>query len=344
MSHFSVLVIASDLEVALQPFHEFECTGISDQYVIDVDRTEEARQKFAASTATRLKAPDGTLQSFFDEAGNWRTEFSQPDSGSVWDTSRRTYFVPKGYEKVEVPTSQVESFAEWATDYYGCKIVSAGQPVDREGEHKFGHVRVNEAGEVEALIDRTNPNKKWDWWTVGGRWSDKLLGKDGKWCDAARAGDVDWDGMVQAKGADAGSTYDAIFQTLNGRPVITWNHVLARFKAGELTIEQAREIYNGQPIVEELIKAEAIDSWDGADTLSAVMSMERSDFIRREGETNASTWALLHDGKWSERGSMGWFGMSDADDGSTAKATADFWSIVRGLPADTQVTVVDCHI
>ena len=45
MSHFTVLVITDSeptnevLSATLQPFHEYECTGIDDVYVRDVDRT-----------------------------------------------------------------------------------------------------------------------------------------------------------------------------------------------------------------------------------------------------------------------------------------------------------------
>lgn len=57
MSHFSVLVIGPDVEKQLQPFHEFECTGIDDEFVVDVDRTEEARADFAGSTDSLTFAP-----------------------------------------------------------------------------------------------------------------------------------------------------------------------------------------------------------------------------------------------------------------------------------------------
>jgi hypothetical protein len=39
MSHFTTLVIGDDVESALAPYHEYECTGVNDQYVVDVDMT-----------------------------------------------------------------------------------------------------------------------------------------------------------------------------------------------------------------------------------------------------------------------------------------------------------------
>ncbi|NUF50503.1 hypothetical protein [Gilliamella sp. ESL0250] len=41
MSHFAVLVIGENPEAQLAPFHEFESTGKNDQYVQDIDITED---------------------------------------------------------------------------------------------------------------------------------------------------------------------------------------------------------------------------------------------------------------------------------------------------------------
>jgi len=41
MSHFTVLVVGPDAEKQLQPYHEFECTGVFDEYVVPVDVTAE---------------------------------------------------------------------------------------------------------------------------------------------------------------------------------------------------------------------------------------------------------------------------------------------------------------
>lgn len=342
MSHFNVLVIGADHEAALQPFHEFECTGHNDQYVQDIDITVEARSNFEAETSTRLKAPDGTLHSFFDEAGEWRPEFSQLDPNRArWDQNRRTHFVPEGYEKVEVPTSQFETFEEWVEGYYGIKLVDDAHPLDLEGEHKFGYVD----GRTGKVIDRTNPNKKWDWWVEGGRWPDKLLFKNGSRGNSGLVGDLDLDGMLAEQAKKAANVFDSITSAIAGREVHSWASVLKRREAGEFTVESAREFYNGQKVVKDLIEGEIIDRWYGAEQLSGVLAAnDRAQYIERESQINSSTWALLHEGNWSERGSMGWFGMSDATEGSTLDYAANFWLTLRNLPADTRVTVVDCHI
>ena len=56
MSHFTVLVVTDrpeQLEPALQPFHEYECTGIEDQYVEFIDESEEIEQDWEKMTMTR---------------------------------------------------------------------------------------------------------------------------------------------------------------------------------------------------------------------------------------------------------------------------------------------------
>lgn len=63
MSHFTVLVIGDNPEEQLAPFHEFECTGLDDQYVIDMDETQEYREQYESETSTRCKDENGALHS-----------------------------------------------------------------------------------------------------------------------------------------------------------------------------------------------------------------------------------------------------------------------------------------
>ncbi len=175
MSHFCVLVVTHEkptddiLAKTLAPWHEFECTGRNDEYVIDIDKTDEAREEFATAKETRLRDSAGNLHERFDENGEWKPEFSKPGLG------RREEFVPEGFEKMDVPAADFMTFASWAADYYGWKIVADEQSIDRNGEHKYGYILVDDAGEVVRCVDRTNPNAKWDWWTVGGRYSGRLV-------------------------------------------------------------------------------------------------------------------------------------------------------------------------
>jgi hypothetical protein len=46
MTHFSVLIIGDNPEAQLAPYHQYECTGINDQYVQDVDCTSEFIEEY----------------------------------------------------------------------------------------------------------------------------------------------------------------------------------------------------------------------------------------------------------------------------------------------------------
>lgn len=191
MSHFTVLVIGEDVERQLAPFHEFECTGRDDEYVQEIDKTEEARAKYETQMTRRLRAPDGSLHAPYEErfyrdptpeeqesirpafgSGSANgISFHSQDWGDGLGYRTKVHFIPEGWQEVEVSVRRVLEFAEWVTDWYGWEHVPPGEEPDREGTHKYGWCRVDAAGDVVECVDRTNPNGHYDWYGIGGRWS-----------------------------------------------------------------------------------------------------------------------------------------------------------------------------
>jgi len=108
MSHFSVLVVTENpeqVEAALQPYHEYECTGTEDQYV----------------------------------------RFVEEDTSDLQKEHR------EHLEKY--PDSTKEDFGQFVQEWHGYEMKGG-----KWGRH-------------------TNPDAKWDWWKVGGRWSGFLKPK-----------------------------------------------------------------------------------------------------------------------------------------------------------------------
>jgi hypothetical protein len=331
MSHFTCLVIGPNVDALLQPYHEYECTGTDDEYVKDIDITDEARDGYAKATETRLQAADGTLHSFFDEKGEWRHEFSRTDPAApTWDRSRRTRYVPPGYTVIEVPTASVETFAEYVDGYYGKQITVL------DG--------------VEKVIKRTNPNAHWDWWKLGGRWTGFFKLKDGASgevgdpglmtpaakpgrADQALKSAIDFDSMRDEAGEKAGAKWDKAAALTGGQPWEAWE-----FVRGRMPIADARVFYNAQPAVVAL-KADEEFSWDVDDTLCG----KRDAYVAAARDRAITTFALVHRGEWTEKGSMGWFGMSTGDM-DQAEWNRLFNALIDGLPDDTLLSVVDCHI
>ena len=144
-----------DLQKIMQPWHEFECTGDDDQYIQDIDKTEEARKEYESSTERKLRDPQGNYycpydEQFYREPTEEEKAHIGPIAGSGYDngiswSSRkwsdgsgyhaRVRFVPEDYEEVEIPVAESKSFAEFIEDYYGSKPLVLGKP--RQDKHKY---------------------------------------------------------------------------------------------------------------------------------------------------------------------------------------------------------------
>ena len=49
----------------------------------------------------------------------------------------------------------------------------------------------------------SNPNAKWDWYSVGGRWSDFFVSRNGEKSDSLKKGSIDWEFMKAARAKEA---------------------------------------------------------------------------------------------------------------------------------------------
>lgn len=203
MSHFTVLVVTDDkpsddvLDKALAPFHEFECTGIDNEYVKDVDVTAKMRSDYAKDTTRRLRSPDGALHNPY--AGHFYREPTPDEAKTMgpmagigsgngvswtsrdWEDGRgyraKVRTSPDGWESIYVPTKDIMTFAQFAADWDGKHPVLHGQKPDLEKKHKYGYTLLAADGSVEKVIDRTNADARWDWWKLGGRWQGMLFAK-----------------------------------------------------------------------------------------------------------------------------------------------------------------------
>ena len=415
MSHFTVLVIGKNIEDQLQPFHEFECTGENDQYVVEVDETEEARETYEKSHQTRYQLPDGTITTCYDEEGNYKQEclrwptaeeaaahrddpLGLRDSSSGdrlrWSTYEdkvtgeyvsKIFELPPDWTAIEVRTKDHETFAEWIEGYYGHKVVPFGEQPDlggegreERGEHKYGYTIVDEAGEVVKTINRTNPNKQWDWYQIGGRWNGffklkadavpadggmigepSLLDLHSKGyeppakdrADSARKGDIDIAGMRDEAGFSAGERYDnfaAVVAEAGGPAALrTWKSYLEEYGIHDGTvattpggIEAARKAYHNQPAYLALRKdARTSGIWE----YDEYAGMTREAYVQLARDGAIATFAVLLDGVWYERGDMGWWGCVGNEKDKDRWYT-EFVALIDGVPDDTLLTIVDCHI
>ncbi len=296
MSHFSVMVIGPDPEAQLAPYHEFECTGVDDEYVQDVDTTEDVLSRLT------IAGVDGKTETL-KEALEWH-----------------------GLEN---------------------RVVGDLSEVETEGDHKYGWALV-QGGQLVKAVRRTNPNAKWDWYQVGGRWTGFLklkpgakgsVGKPGLMtqpasvgrADAALFGDIDIEGMRHDAGEEASERW------IRARKVApdlweSWDSVRNRFDS----LVDAQEFYNGQGAIKALHKG---DIWSNTDQFLT----DHGTYVEDARNAALTTFAVIYQGTWFERGGMGWFGcVSDEKEKGVWVETFD--EILSKLTPTDLVTIVDCHI
>lgn len=280
----------------------------------------------------------------------------------------------QGAEEVQVATNEVMTFREFVDYQYEREVLDPGQEPDLHGVHKFGWVEVDAAGEVVKVIDRTNPRRKWDWYELGGRWhgyfplkrvgasaavdltrftnmeggtqpTDRaLLGRPGVFKNEPKANTCDqccW-GYVDIERArnEAGQAarehfaeWRASFEKYE-RPV-SWAEVHEKMFPGD--IDKARSFYNGQPAIKSFKK----NSIFGCPVKD--IGFDEEAHVERARKLALVPFAILKDGKWHERGEMGWWG-TVRDEKNPDSWEQQVQALFDDLAPETLVSAYDCHI
>ena len=198
MSHFTVGVmlpaidieneaaIASAIERAMMPYHEFECTGIN-EYIQDIDETEEYIEKYLNETHEVVRLADGTCKGKYDcsfsrpaneeevkaielyEASgdhfNRKNEllpgfsYSTSYSGDKKSYTRNCAY-PDDSEIVNIPYYEHQSFYEFIKDQISDEfnLIPLNDDPDIEEADKFGYIRL--IGEERDTTDMSKEDLK----------------------------------------------------------------------------------------------------------------------------------------------------------------------------------------
>lgn len=330
MSHFTVLVIGSHPEAQLAPFQENNMGDCPREYLEFHDVEEECRKDYEEDTVTRVKLGNGQLVSPYDD------QFKKPNTMGF---GTNTHTVPEPLEKIEVPVKEVyPDFEKYITEYHGYKIDSE--------TGKYGYW--------------DNPNKKWDWYLLGGRWTGffKLkanvagfTGIPGLMTEAAPHGfadqclksSIDFEQMRNDASAKAAEVYDFFVSHVDiTLPFESWKSVNNRIS----NRDAARRFYQSQPRVGSLRRAEENKTFREKIGLMADLeeyNMARDEFIEAARNRTGVTFAVVKDGKWYEKGSMGWWGLV-SDKKEQEVWNKEYQTLIDDLPDDTMLSVFDCHI
>lgn len=247
----------------------------------------------------------------------------------------RTDECKKNYEEEDEETkAKYPTFEEYVEKYEGYK---------KQEDGRYGYFE--------------NTNAKWDWYQLGGRWTGYFKAKEGAiirtgnpglmtppaeagWGDQFAKKDIDFDFMRKEAEEKAAETYDLINSVIGHLPPLEkWDHVRDTLFPGD--INKARDYYHAQP------RKAALKEWD-KEHKYIFMSIEdfevpREKYIKDAGDASFVPFAVLKDGKWYERGKMGWWAsVSNEKDG--AEWNSEVAKMVDELEDDMILSIYDCHI
>jgi hypothetical protein len=356
--HFSVLVITDEhpteavIRLALQPFRQEPAS----EYIQDIDVTESAQERFLIASGTRLEAPDGSLHDAFEERfyrePTLEEDVSIMASGAMegaldgvrysiksWADgflSGKVRFVPDGWREVPNQNGHNQTLAEFASDYHGIGVVSSGDGIDRDVEHYNGFVVVDEDGNVKRVVTRGNPDARYDYFLAPGGFNGELRHLGGS--DVCRRSDLKLEEAVAKFAADR----------------LTWaNKMVVQFGLSGLdqlgdTVAAILTLREGW-MAESAPKAQFFE-WlkqrnaDYASNLAAMEELpglEAGQSLEHWIENPEPLWAyaIVKDGIWHEGGKNPWW--RPLVDRNIWHHEA--WRIIRDLPSDKWIAIVDCH-
>lgn len=270
--HFSVIVnvgkvnesnVLIETETLLQPYHQFECTGIDDEYIEDIDVTEE-------------------------------------------------------YEESYAENGKGESFLEWFTDFEGIRETDVAKPGHTCGNMYIGLTQI-EDGKYK-VVRRTNPNDKWDWWEIGGRWSDFFLLNSGEKSNYARKRDIDFHGAARKNRWNQELDYYNVRFNILG-------YLDTFIKLNVSHNEKERDAYMNQPAI-LWARKNGIDVYSFDDY---TLSLE--EFLEKRTKSFGVPFALVEkDGVWNDK---------DEYDGDWY---LKFKKFLDDSDDDDILVIVDCHM
>lgn len=363
MSHFTVLVcidgngfddldevgISDIVKDKLASFQENNMGDCPEKYMEFVNVEEEERESYETKPIEVIETPDGEYKLPFSE------EFRRRKDG---EKVGYEYIVPEGHEKIEVPrTEMFEDLEEYLEEYCG----------------------YNYDEEKEAYGYWCNPDAKWDWYVIGGRWNGMLLVEDDelggegdlgvfgrrqeeenpapeghKWVDYARVGDVKWSKMEKIREESREETweraweehpvnmqfkFDEVVGVYAEENELSKEEIMEELKEEDELSDELKEFAEEHPDLEKVDKNESIRNF----LMGVKPDDTKADFVKRSG---FSTFAVLtKDGEWVERGSMGWFGVVTGENKDEVTWEKDFEeAFIESLDEGDIIVVVDCHI
>ena len=311
MSHFSVMVFGKNIEEQLAPYEE---STKDKRFIAFVDEEDDYRKQYETESTTRVVMPDGRLLLPWDDA------FKKPGAIGVGSD---THGVPANLEKREVPYKETyAAFEAFMDDWCGYE--------QRDPEKgRYGRW--------------TNVNAKWDWYQIGGRWEGFFTLKRGRVpANQAKKEDIDVEAMCAEAEKKAREQYQkvaALYPDGIIPKIKVWAEYLAEVDAKTITIDDARKAYHDQDAVKACDEAKILGFFGSL----CDYQVSEDEYAQLARASAIVPFAVVKDGKWYEKGDMGWWGMVSGEK-KQSDWNAEVMELFEATPDEELITIVDCHI
>lgn len=282
MSHFAVMVVAEDEEDMarlLAPFDE------------NTEKEPREEKCYCVKHIERNTIELGVAQIMgsTDDLRDWMKILTKKNKLTEMETQKQWEFF----------VDQYKEFKEEEAERLKNENPEFGTIADIECE---------DCGGTGVSTTTYNPESKWDWYAVGGRWSGYLLNDEGVRCDFALKSEIDFKtmGSLTQKERTEAEKYYKQCKTGKAKPemfgLFDPNEILEFFK----TQEEYLEFLSMQKVVPY-----------------AYLDAEKG---------------------WIAKGEMGWFGMSSDTAEDRVNWVKNFFKVIEEIDEDMMVFIVDCHI
>lgn len=333
MSHFAVAIITKGkptdemISKALAPYQENNMDDYPREYLEFNSLSKKYKEEYENETISKVKLPNGELvgtynnclyreisEKEYNDLKQKETKGLRSEGG--WNQTRKYYIRDLERiraEEVDVPIKQLyKSLSEYLVDWYDAKF-------DEEMQD-YGYWE--------------NPNAKWDWYQIGGRYAGHI--------------------KVNFVNSDVDYGYPSLFHTKNPyeskennikyvdcariKDIIIYDDDKYKkaIRFWELYIE------GQEPQTKEDMELIKYEFYTKEYYLDKYKTKEKYAKLRSQ----FSTWAVItKDGQWHEAGTMGWFCISSATNDEELEFEENYKKFVfDNADEDDYLTLVDCHI
>ncbi|WP_024432366.1 hypothetical protein, partial [Acinetobacter baumannii] len=249
------------------------------------------------------------------------------------------------WHQKDVPCTEVfelQQFINW----YNEKVTPTVLTGEKPDESWTEWIELDADGKVVDYFTTTNPNPKYDWYEIGGRWKNMLLRLDGRKVDSCPIGELDFETEINRLKTEANRVYD-YFEKCIGDASRTWRSWADVWSDESIeSVNDKRNFYHNQDAI-LLMKA------SDTDNLFGIFGHEfdeflvsREEFLAKKSANPFGTYCFLDATTDAEIGD--WTGSECGLFGEDLYKEENWESknqaLLKSFPSDYIITIVDCHI